>query len=65
MKASELRNKSQAELQKTLHELLQEQFNLRMQQGTGQLARPHLMQEVRRNIARVKSVMNEQKGDAS
>ena len=65
MKASELRNKTQAELQETLHELLQEQFNLNMQQGAGQLARPHLMKEVRRNIARVKTVMNQQKGDAS
>ncbi len=65
MKASELRNKSTAELQETLHELLQEQFNLRMQQGTGQLARPHLMQEVRKNIARVKTVINDQKGNAS
>ncbi len=65
MKASELRNKSTAELQETLHELLQEQFNLRMQQGAGQLARPHLMQEVRKNIARVKTVMNQQKGNAS
>ena len=65
MKATDLRNKSQAELQETLQELLQEQFNLRMQQGTGQLARPHLMQEVRRNIARVKTVMNEQQGNAS
>jgi large subunit ribosomal protein L29 len=60
MKASELRGKSQQELRDTLHELLKEQFNLRMQRGTGQLARPHLMKEVRRNIARVKSVMNEQ-----
>jgi large subunit ribosomal protein L29 len=65
MKASDLRNKSTAELQETLHELLQEQFNLRMQQGTGQLARPHLMQEVRKNIARVKTVINDQKGNAS
>ncbi|MEJ2316060.1 MAG: 50S ribosomal protein L29 [Gammaproteobacteria bacterium] len=65
MKVSDLRNKSTAELQETLHELLQEQFNLRMQQGTGQLARPHLMQEVRKNIARVKTLMNEQKGNAS
>ena len=64
MKATDLRNKNQAELQETLHELLQEQFNLRMQQGAGQLARSHLMKEVRRNIARVKTVMNEQ-GDAS
>jgi large subunit ribosomal protein L29 len=65
MKSSDLRNKSTAELQETLHELLQEQFNLRMQQGTGQLARPHLMQEVRKNIARVKTVINDQKGNAS
>jgi large subunit ribosomal protein L29 len=65
MKPSDLRNKSQAELQETLHDLLQEQFNLNMQQGTGQLARPHLVKEVRKNIARVKTVMNEQKGEAS
>jgi len=58
MKASELREKSLAELRETLNELLKEQFNLRMQRGTGQLARPHLMKEVRRNIARVKTVMN-------
>jgi len=58
MKASELRDKSQAELRETLSELLKEQFNLRMQSGTGQLARPHLMKEVRRNIARVKTEMN-------
>jgi large subunit ribosomal protein L29 len=60
MKASELRGKSQQELRDSLHGLLKEQFNLRMQQGTGQLARPHLMKEVRRNIARVKTLMNEQ-----
>ncbi len=60
MKASDLREKSPQELRDTLFELLKEQFNLRMQQGTGQLARPHLMKEVRRNIARVKTVMNSQ-----
>jgi len=58
MNASELREKSQAELREALNELLKEQFNLRMQRGTGQLARPHLMKEVRRNIARVKTEMN-------
>ncbi len=58
MNASELRDKSQAELRETLNELLKEQFNLRMQSGTGQLARPHLMKEVRRSIARVKTVIN-------
>jgi large subunit ribosomal protein L29 len=58
MKANELRDKSQAELRETLNELLKEQFNLRMQRGTGQMGRPHLIKEVRRNIARVKTVMN-------
>lgn len=66
MKASEIREKSQQELTATLDELLKEQFNLRMQRGTGQLARPSRMNEVRKDIARIKTVMNEQKsGDAS
>jgi large subunit ribosomal protein L29 len=66
MKASELREKSQQELTTTLDELLKEQFNLRMQRGTGQLAKPSRMREVRKDIARVKTLMNEQKsGDAS
>ncbi len=61
MKASELREKSQDELRQTLHELLKEQFNLRMQKGTGQLARHHQVRQVRRDIARVKTVMNEKR----
>ncbi|MBW9264829.1 MAG: 50S ribosomal protein L29 [Candidatus Thiodiazotropha sp. (ex. Lucinisca nassula)] len=66
MKASELREKSQQELTTTLEELLKEQFNLRMQRGTGQLAKPSRMREVRKDIARVKTLMNEQKsGEAS
>ena len=58
-KASELREKSVVELQQTLDELLKEQFNLRMQQGSGQLSRPSQMKVVRRGIARVKTVMHE------
>jgi large subunit ribosomal protein L29 len=65
MKASELRDKSQQELSTTLEELLKEQFNLRMQRGTGQLAKPSRMNEVRKDIARVKTLMNEKSGDAS
>ncbi len=61
MNASELRDKTQAELREQLHELLKEQFNLRMQRGTGQFSRPHLMKDVRRNIARVKTVMNQKR----
>jgi len=61
MKAIELRGQSEVELGETLHELLKEQFNLRMQRGTGQFSRPHLMKDVRRNIARVKTVINEKR----
>ncbi len=65
MKASELRENSVAELQQTLLDLLKEQFNLRMQQGTGQLSRPHLMKQVRRDIARVKTIINQKSGETS
>jgi large subunit ribosomal protein L29 len=61
MKASELREKSPEELQTSLEELLKEQFNLRMQRGTGQLTRPSQMRTVRRGIARIRTLINEQK----
>jgi len=63
MKATELRSKSVEDLDKELVELLREQFNLRMQKGTGQLARPHQMKAVRRNIARVKTLLREKAGN--
>jgi large subunit ribosomal protein L29 len=59
MKASELRGDSLEDLQKQLEELLKEQFNLRMQRGSGQLSRPSRMRSVRRDIARVKTIMHE------
>jgi large subunit ribosomal protein L29 len=59
MNASDLRAKSESELQEELLGLLREQFNLRMQRGSGQLSRPHQMKDVRRNIARVRTVLNE------
>jgi len=61
MNASELRNKSQAELKDELLDLLREQFNLRMQRASGQLSKGHLLRDVRRNIARVKTVLNQKK----
>jgi len=64
MKASELREKSVDDLNNELLALLREQFNLRMQNGSGQLSRPHQMKDVRRNIARVKTVLNEKAGKA-
>ena len=59
MKASELRQKSTAELNATLVELGREQFNLRMQKNTGQLSKPDQVKKVRRNIARVQTIVNE------
>ena len=59
MKASELREKSLVELNDELTGLYREQFNLRMQRGTGQSPRPDQFGKVRRNIARVKTLINE------
>jgi large subunit ribosomal protein L29 len=59
MKASELKGKSIEDLQKELLGLLREQFNLRMQKGTGQLSQPHRVSQVRREIARVKTILSE------
>ena len=61
MKANELRAKSVDELEKELKELSREAFNLRMQKGTGQLSRPNQVRETRRNIARVKTILNERR----
>jgi large subunit ribosomal protein L29 len=58
---SELKKSKPAELEQQLLELRKEQFNLRMQRGTGQLTRPSQMRVVRRDIARIKTVMNQLK----
>ena len=65
MKASEFRSKSAAELQEELINLRREQFNLRMQRATGQLAKPDQFRKVRKDIARLKTVMGEQQRAAS
>ena len=59
MSANELKDKNVEELNTELLELLREQFNLRMQASTGQLAQTHLLRKVRRDIARVKTVINQ------
>lgn len=64
MKAKELRNSDAEALQKQLEDLLREQFNLRMQRGIGQLTRPSQMRAVRRDIARIKTIMTEKKAGA-
>jgi len=59
MTSNELREKSAEDLNAELHALLKEQFNLRMQQATGQLASPAQLKSVRRSIARVKTIIRE------
>ena len=59
MIASELRGKDEAALQKELNELLKAQFGLRMQIATQQLNNTAQLKKVRRDIARVKTVMNQ------
>jgi len=59
MKVQELRGKNKIELDEELTGLFKEQFNLRMQRGSGQSPRPDQFSKVRKNIARVKTVLNE------
>jgi large subunit ribosomal protein L29 len=59
MKANELRGKDQEVLQKELNDLLKAQFGLRMQIATQQLSNTSQLKKVRRDIARVKTVMNQ------
>ena len=61
MEAKDLRSMSEEQLGEELLKLKREQFNLRMQQASGRLSRPHEHGRVRKDIARVKTVMNELK----
>jgi large subunit ribosomal protein L29 len=60
MNANDLRQKNREELDEELIGLRREQFNLRMQRATGQLVRSDQFGKVRRNIARIKTVIHEQ-----
>lgn len=62
MKASELRDKSVEDLNKQLLELREEQFKLRMAKSTGQLGQFHLLKQTKRDIARVKTVIEQKAG---
>lgn len=61
MKASEIRQKSVEDMAQELDALHKEQFSLRMQNATGQLTRSSELRRVRRDIARIKTVLNEKK----
>lgn len=60
MKATEIRELTEAELQQKLHDATQELFNLRIQQSSGQLEKPSRLRELRRDIARIQTVMRQQ-----
>ncbi len=59
MNAQDLKAKSEKDLREQLSGLLREQFSLRMLKGTGQLTKPHELRRVRRDIARVNTILNE------
>ncbi len=59
MKAKDLRKKNKEELASMLVDLNKERFNLKMQKGTGQLAKPDQIKKVRRDIARVHTIIEE------
>jgi large subunit ribosomal protein L29 len=63
MSTTELKAKSIDELNVELIKLLKEQFNLRMRKTTGQLNQTHLLKKVRRDIARVKTLLTQKAGE--
>ncbi len=60
MNAKDLRQKTNNDLRSELLQLRREQFNLRMAQATGQVVKPDQFGKVRKNIARLKTVLGEQ-----
>jgi large subunit ribosomal protein L29 len=62
MKAKDLRDQSVEELNTELLNQLQSQFKLRMQAATGQLNQTHLLKQTRRDIARIKTVLQQKTG---
>ncbi|MEC7875895.1 MAG: 50S ribosomal protein L29 [Pseudomonadota bacterium] len=65
MKILELRDKTNEELQSLLLEELRSQFNLRMRKGTGQLDKPSEIKKTRRNIAKIYTILNENKASSN
>lgn len=59
MNVKELKTKNTIELNEKLTELLKNQFDLRMAKGNGQLTKAHVLKEVRRNIAKVKTIIKQ------
>ena len=65
MKAADVRAKTDDELQQQIDDLAKEEFNLRFQKASGQLENTARVRQVRRDIARVKTIQAERKRAAS
>jgi len=65
MDGNEMKGKTVVELNDELNSLLQEQFNLRMQKGTGQMTNVNELRRVRRDIARVKTIMTQKSSEGN
>ena len=63
MKANDIRERSDDELRKTLGDLEEQLFKLRFQKSTGQIENPIKIHEVRKDIARVLTVINQRQTD--
>lgn len=65
MNTKELRELSVTELKKEMLDIYKEKFNLQMQKSSGQLTKPNLIRNARRNIARIKTIIVEKTGAES
>lgn len=65
MNTTELREKSPEDLEQELKQLRREHFNLRMQKTTGQLTRHHTIKQVRKQIARVRTIIQEKQDEGT
>jgi large subunit ribosomal protein L29 len=65
MNVNEMKGKTEVELRDELKSLLQEQFNLRMQKGMGQMTNVNELRRIRRDIARVKTIMTEKSNEGN
>lgn len=65
MKASEMRSKTEAELQTQLLDLLKQQFQFRMQAKSGQMADTSQIKKARRDVARIKTTLKQKAGQSA
>lgn len=65
MKIAEIKELTSKELLARKREMREEIFNLRVQQQSGQLERPHLLRTLRRNIARIETILSQKKASSA